>query len=317
MKSIKPYENYIRDFLFIYLIIIMVLQFSAAAYAADEENSKNELKLTCSSGSSPGEKEIWIEPITSMTFVKIPKGCFQMGSNSGSSNEKPVHKVCLNSFWMAANEVTNKQFRIFKSCKNSDLYNSKSYNTRSYNTMLLNLNEQPAVHVSWDDAMAFIECLNRQNKATFRLPTEAEWEYAARAGTTSDWFWGDDPKMACQYANVFDESGKSRGTFPWPNYPCSDSAPVTSAVGDFLPNPFGLHDILGNVWEWCADVYAKDAYTHHSLNNPIYEDGDTLRVIRGGSWTNAPAIGRCSSRSRHTPDFSSFYLGFRIVRDDD
>lgn len=268
---------------------------------------------TVSNSNHPSD---WVEPLTGMKFVWIPGGCFQMGSNSGSSNEKPVHKVCLNSFWMAAHEVTNRQFRLFKFCKNSGLYNSKSYHSKSYNTMLLNLNDQPAVHVSWDDAMALIDCLNHRGQGTFRLPTEAEWEYAARAGTTSDWFWGDDPGQACRYANVFDETGKIKGTFPWPNYPCNDNAPVTSPVGIFLPNPFGLYDMLGNVWEWCADTYAKDAYKHHSLNNPVYKRGDTLRIIRGGGWNNAPRIGRCASRSRNTPDFSSFYLGFRLVRDD-
>ena len=287
----------------------------------------------------------WVEPVTGMVFVKIPKGCFTMGSDAGSKNERPRHEVCLDSFWMGKFEVTNQQMRHFKNCKESSLYTSKTYTTRSYNAMILSLNDQPAIHVSWNDAMAFVECLNREGTGRFRLPTEAEWEYAARAGTQTRWYWGDDPADACRFANVFDEMGTHQNLFSWPAYPCSDSVAATASVGTFLPNAFGLYDMLGNAWEWCADVYAKDAYQHHKKNNPLYtgqvrssdaakdenlrthkSGGEQinrkrkrkkrrLHVIRGGSWSNAPNIGRCASRSRNTSNFSSFYIGFRLVRE--
>ncbi|WP_139786742.1 formylglycine-generating enzyme family protein [Desulfamplus magnetovallimortis] len=307
----KSYGKCLFVLIYSFAIIISVVNHETIA---DSIESKGALEQQLPQNSKKLPQ--WTEPLTGITFIQIPKGCFYMGSDSGSVNEKPRHRVCIDSFWMAAHEVTNRQFQIFKSCPDSNLFTSKSYNTRSYNTMLLTLNDQPALHVSWNDAMAFIKCLNNQGNGVFRLPTEAEWEYAARAGTTSEWFWGDNAEDACQYANVFDEIGKERGTFPWQNYPCFDRSPVTSPVGSYLPNAFGLYDMLGNVWEWCADSYQKDAYAHHSVNNPICNTGDTLRVFRGGSWNNAPAIGRCASRSRNTPDFSSLYLGFRIVRED-
>ncbi len=125
-----------------------------------------------------------------MEFVWVPKGCFQMGSNIGNSNEKPVHEVCLDGFWMGKYEVTNRQFRKFRS----------GHDSKSYKGQSLNGDNQPVVFVSWGDAKAFIKWLNSKGNGTFRLPTEAEWEYACRAGNKSARFWGDAEEIACKYA---------------------------------------------------------------------------------------------------------------------
>lgn len=259
------------------------------------------------SEASPGET--WQDPVTGMEFVWVPKGCYQMGSNSGEKgrydDEGPVHYVCVDGVWMGKYEVTNTQYRKYKSSHNSKDYKGKS----------LNGNNQPAVYISWDDAKAFAKWLSRQNggKYEFRLPTEAEWEYAARAGTRTARYWGEDPDDACRYANVKDKTAKK--SFNWSSiHDCDDGHAVTASVGSFQPNAFGLYDILGNVWEWCEDIYDKNAYSGHSRNNPIVTAGGSRRVIRGGSWNVAPRYVRSADRYNRSPGSRRYYLGFRFLR---
>ncbi len=261
---------------------------------------------------TPGQT--WREPVTGMEFVRVPGGCFQMGSPSSESgrykDEGPVHEVCVqgfDGFWMGKYEVTNAQYRRFKSGHNSEDYKGNS----------LNGNNQPAVYVSWDDAKAFVGWLNRQNdgRYKFKLPTEAEWEYAARAGTQAARYWGDDPDEACRYANVHDFKSKNAfSNITWSNHNCDDGFAVTSPVGRFKPNAFGLYDMLGNVWEWCEDIYDEGAYGKHNRNNPVVTSGGSDRVIRGGSWSNSPRYVRSAFRRRLDPVDRGSYLGFRLLR---
>ena len=259
----------------------------------EEEKKKQERSTT------------YTEPVTGMEFVWVPKGCFQMGSNNGASDEKPVHEVCVDGFWMGKYEVTNAQFRKFRSSHDSGAYEGHS----------LNGEDQPVVMVSWEDAKAFVDWLNRKSNGKFSLPTEAEWEYACRGGSTSIRYWGDNSDNACRYANVHDTTSKSAlKNFTWPNHSCNDGYAVAAPVGRFRANDFGLYDMLGNVWEWCEDIYASDAYSKHSRNNPIYASSGSYRVNRGGSWDNGPALVRCADRYRDTPDYRFFNLGFRLAR---
>lgn len=253
---------------------------------------------------------IWRDPVTGMEFVWVPQGCFEMGSPSGEqgrySDEGPVHEVCVDGFWMGKYEVTNKEYRNFKSSHNSKEYEGKS----------LNAHNQPVVYVSWDDAKAFAKWLTRQNngKYKFRLPTEAEWEYAARAGTQTARFWGDDPDDACRYANVHDLTSKRINKFNWKNHNCDDGYTVTAPVGSFQLNGFGLYDMIGNVWEWCEDIYSKNAYSNHSRNNPKNTRGGSLRVLRGGSWFISAGYCRSANRRYFAPGYRYGYLGFRLLR---
>ena len=114
-------------------------------------------------------------------------------------------------------------------------------------------------NVSWYGAVAYIDWLNQETETgkKYRLPTEAEWEYAARAGTSTVRFWGDSPDDACQYANVYDQTSKKENGYSWKNHNCDDGYSNTAPIGSFLANSFGLHDMLGNVWEWCADRYGS------------------------------------------------------------
>ena len=248
----------------------------------------------------------WVDAVTGMSFVWVPGGEFMMGSNDGASNEKPVHNVRLDGFYMGKYEVSNGEYRQYKG----------NHNSGSYENVSLSGDNLPAVSVSWEDTQGFIKWLNRKTGHTFALPTEAQWEYACRAGTTTERFWGDDPDQACKYANVHDVTSKQVNKFDGQLHNCDDGFSATSPVGSFQPNAFGLYDILGNVWEWSQDIYASDAYKKHNLNNPIYEQNGSGRVFRGGSWRNNPSYVRCACRYGNTPGDRNVYLGFRLLRTD-
>lgn len=180
----------------------------------------------------------------------------------------------------------------------------------------------PVVNVSWADAAAFCEWLSQAEGKRFRLPTEAQWEYACRAGTEGRYFTGDDPESLIGYANIADASGVQR--FPdWlPEVLQGDDGFIyTAPVASFAPNAFGLHDMHGNVWEWCRDWYDENFYTNGPTDDPECtippgDDPDAhLRVRRGGAWHTAPIYARASFRNYNDPTSRYLNLGFRVVED--
>lgn len=269
----------------------------AAQKAAEPDRSRKPLTI----------EKTWQDPTTGMEFVRVQGGCFDMGSPSGEKGrgpyEGPVHEVCLDGFYMGKYAVTNRQYRLFKPEHNSGDYEENS----------LNGDDQPAVEVSWEDATEYARWLSRKAGKTFRLPTEAEWEYAARAGTKTARFWGDDPDDACHYANVYDKTSERVHKFDWPSHNCDDGFAVTAPAGTFQPNNFGLYDMLGNVWEWTQDWYGEDYYSISPRNNPQGPSSGSIRVIRGGSWFNDAWNVRSANRFRNSPDYRFINLGFRLV----
>lgn len=273
----------------------------------------------------------WIEPVTGMQFVWIPGGCYRMGSPPGEEgrdpDEGPVHEVCVDGFWMGRYEVSRAQFQIFTEASGyvteaekdgySWVYTGR-WETRSgfsWRRVGFEQDERhPVVHVSWNDAAAMAEWLSRESRGSFRLPTEAEWEWACRAGTDTSRHWGDDLGEACRYANAADRTAAA--VFPaWTIHPCSDGFVHTAPVGRLHPNGFGLYDMLGNVWEWCRDVYDPEAYAEHSRENPVVTDRAPARVTRGGSWYSRPQFVRCAGRDHlSSPQRRSNDQGFRLVR---
>lgn len=192
----------------------------------------------------------YIDPTTGMEFVHVKGGCYQMGSPVSEKNrdgDEKQHEVCVDGFYMGKYEVTNKEYRRYRSSHDSKEYKSKS----------LNKEIQPAVYISWEDAQDYATWLSGKTGKEIRLPTEAEWEYAARGGTESVRYWGDSADSACTYANVNDKTSKQVNAFSWDNFSCDDGYAVTSPAGSFRPNRYGLYDMLGNVWEWCSDQYGK------------------------------------------------------------
>jgi len=270
-----------------------------------------------SAPASRGEKAVgtiktWKEPVTGLVFVWVPGGCFLMGSPKSekerSEDEGPVHEVCVDGFWMSQTVVTNSQFRQFQ----------KDHDSRDVAGHSLNGDGQPAVYVSWVDANNFSQWLSGQNggQYNFRLPTEAEFEYACRAGSEASRYWGEDATRACIYENVADYTAE-RQLGIRPVNECDDGYAATAPVGSFRQNAFGLYDMLGNVLEWCTDVYGVDSYVRHDRSNPQYnnESMGQSRVIRGGCWRGAARSIRCAGRGSGLPNSTRDDLGFRIVRE--
>ncbi|MBF0588138.1 MAG: formylglycine-generating enzyme family protein [Magnetococcales bacterium] len=251
---------------------------------------------------------VCLEATTEMAFVYVPDGCFKMGSPEKDmergNNEDPAHKVCIDGFWMGQFEVTNTQYRRFK----------PDHSSRDFDGYSLNRTKQPVVYVNWNEADAYAAWLSEQAGGIYRLPTEAEWEYAARAGSTKARFWGSRADAACRYANVADRTGKK--VFPWmTSHRCYDGVRSTAPVGRYLPNAFGLHDMLGNVWEWTADWFGEKYYAKSPRNNPKGPAHGRAKTLRGGGWSNGPDLVRSAFRRRHGPKYRHNYIGFRLMRE--
>ncbi len=259
-------------------------------------------------GPGPEPGTVWKEPVTGMEFLWIRGGCFKQGTPPTEvgryDDEGPIHETCLDGFWMGKYEVTNAQYNLY----------DPEHESKKYEGHNLSGDKHPVVYVNWYEAMAYAKWLTERNKGkyAFWLPTEAEFEYACRGGTTTSRYWGDNPDDACKYANSADLTSKKVWK-KWATHNCRDGNIITSEVGSFSPNPFGLHDILGNVWEWCQDW--KGPYPSGDTKNPngppSSEEG---RIVRGGSWDNLPSGVRCGNRSFGTPNFRRYNNGFRLVR---
>jgi len=227
------------------------------------------------------------DPVTGMEFVLVPGGCYQMGCGSGQSacdkNEKPVHEVCVDGFWMGRTEVTQKQWEKIMD-DNPSLNTSWFKNTDNY----------PVENFSWYDISDFIQKLNQQSGRNYRLPTEAEWEYAARSGGKEELYAGGDNVDAVAW---FD----------------SNSGDRSHPVAQKRPNGLGLYDMSGNVWEWCQDWYGKDYYLNSPRNNPRGPDSGSARVARGGSWHSFESGCRSIMRSGNNLPFRYTDVGLRLV----
>jgi formylglycine-generating enzyme required for sulfatase activity len=241
---------------------------------------------------------------TGMEFVSVPAGCFRMGDTfgDGQGDEKPIHEVCLQGFYMGKYEVTNAQFRKFR----------PGHSSRAYEGNSLDEDNQPVVNVSWNDAADYAQWLSEKSGRIYRLPTEAEWEYAARGGTSTRNYWGDNSADACRFANVADLKAKSQ----WPEWVvsnCDDGYKVSAPVGRFQPNAFGLYDMMGNAWEWTGDWYDAESYFNSPKENPRGSVSGTDRIPRGGGWGNASECIRVSDRNGFDPEFRVLFLGFRLL----
>ena len=169
------------------------------------------------------------------------------------------------------------------------------------------------VNVSWNDAVAFAEWLGKKEGKTYRLPTEAEWEYACRAGTTTRYFCGDDAEGLAEVGNVADATAREKYPDWKDTIAARDGFVYTAPVGRYRPNAWGLHDMHGNVWEWCWDWYGKDFYKASRVDDPAGPLEAAFRVIRGGSWYHNPRYCRSAGRGRFTPDHRNSHLGFRLA----
>ena len=254
----------------------------------------------------PTEEDNIVTNSIGMKLVYIPAGSFMMGSSRSAAqlareyetreerfaDEFPQHQVRISEgFWMGQTEVTQGQY---KSVMNAQPWSGEKYVQEDANN--------PAVYVSWEDAATFCRKLSQQESETYRLPTEAEWEYACRAGTTTRFSFGDSDSSLGDHAWFRDNTWEVGQEY-------------AHSVGQKEPNPWGLYDMHGNVWEWCSDYYGKDYYYKSPIVDPNGPSSGPSRSLRGGSSGLTMNALRCSYRPDYvSSDGSDSSVGFRVVR---
>jgi len=319
---------------------VMPLLPRAELHAAEQENARNASEIErIAKVSLPAEPEQpgedFIVPSAHLDMVGIPAGRFRMGGSQ--DNEMPVREVAItHPFWMARAEVTNRQIQML----------IPGFNSLKWGDFRLNLPSQPAVRVRWDQAVMYCRKLTELERASgrlpsgyeYRLPTEAEWEYACRAGTSTDYYWGKEfGNEGAKYANGLDY--KSAERFQWRLPPVAEAADddghrVAAPAMKFVPNDWGLYDMSGNAAEWCYDWYDPKAYSDPKLagDDPVKLDPVSVgftryrpfdagtwttetacRVIRGGDWGMEPKKLRSAYRFFMPPNESDTAVGFRPV----
>jgi sulfatase modifying factor 1 len=222
-------------------------------------------------------------------WADIPAGTFTMGSPTSEvdrDDNEIQHKVTLSAFKMSKYEVTFEQYDLFCDATGQEKPDDEGWGRGNC----------PVINVSWDDTVAFAKWIG------CRLPTEAEWEYACRAGTTTPFNTGNN--LTTAHANY-------DGNYPYNNNPKGIYREKTMPVGSFAPNAWGLYDMHGNVWEWCSDWYGD--YSTSAQTNPKGSESGSYRVYRGGSLIIDAQYCRSASRRNNYPDLSCYFIGFRVV----
>ncbi|HWR59815.1 MAG TPA: SUMF1/EgtB/PvdO family nonheme iron enzyme [Thermodesulfovibrionales bacterium] len=289
MKSPNTFGKYAKVIIFIGILIIvfgffLIPQFSGLR--RESQHSQERLKkeslpqLRETQQSSPASISDYTDPVTGMEFIFVKGGCFDMGDTfgDGDSDEKPVHQVCLADFYIGKYEVIATQWLEVM---------------RTYPREFRGGRNDPVAPVSWNLAQAFIRNLNQRTGKNYRLPTEAEWEYAARSGGKNErWAGTSDPSLLGAYAWYDRNSG---GT--------------VHAVGQKKPNGLGLYDMSGNVGEWVADWYDGNYYSHSTVDNPQGPGSGSRRVQRGGGWFYQATFARTTNRGY----IRVLWTGFRLA----
>ena len=248
-------------------------------------------------------------------MILIPAGNFIMGCRDDKESdcqdeEKPDHKVNIKQFYLAETEVTVGQFRAFVDATKYKTTAEQEGSCRSYvdgkwtsvkgnSWKKLGFDQgdnHPVACVSHNDAKAYVEWLSEITGKTWRLPSEAEWEYAARAGTETSYSWGKD---------IGSNNANCRGDL------CGDKFKYTSSAASFSANEYGLFDMHGNIWEWVEDKWHSDYNGAPNDGSAWVSGNSSRRVLRGGSWSRTPQYLRSAFRSHNTPDYRGYYIGFR------
>ena len=244
------------------------------------------------------------DPITGLELSWVEGGCFSMGSPATErdrNSDETSHQVCVKGFWIGKTEITNSQYRRFKPGHNSGVFQGLS----------LNGDTQPAVNLNWNDTIAFAEWLSWEAGAgkRFRLPTEAEWERAARAGTTTRYYWGNDidPRYA-NFSDRNDPTGASIGSL-------DDGQAITAPVGSYPSNALDVRDMAGNVWEWTCSEYDPN-YSGAEQRCSTRRSNEGQRVVRGGSWSSGAGELRSARRLPRKPSYQDAMTGFRVIMEE-
>ena len=274
-------------------------------------------------------------------MVVVPAGTARLGSHEMTVDrkrgERPYQTATIKRpFAIARTEVTVGQYRTFVEAsghrptpaerEGRELAGCNYFDGQRYGYVAGHSwrspgypqrDDDPVVCVSWSDAKAYAGWLSDQTGRAYRVPSAVEFEYASRAGTDTVWFWGNESSLACDYANIADQT-LTRLYPKRPNFSCDDGFLFTAGVASFKANPFGLHDMVGNVWEWTDDCWHDDLSQSPLDGSPWHADdgGDCqARVPKGGSWISGIGWARAATRSRDGQHYRSFMLGFRVAAD--
>jgi eukaryotic-like serine/threonine-protein kinase len=269
------------------------VQLSTIQFASVKLNAKGEII------SRPkGKATIYQEKLgnnINLPMVKIPAGKFMMGSPASEKfrveNESPQHQVTLKEFYISQTEITQSQYQAIV----------------GENPSKFKGNNRPVERVDWNQAKEFCRKLSLKTGRTYTLPSESQWEYACRAGTTTPFAFGETITT-----NVANYEGNYEGKESYRNEPKGVNRATTTDVMTFPPNGFGLYDMQGNVWEWCADTW-HDTYEDAPIDGRIWTDDGANVVLRGGSWSERPELCRSTSRIGSLPEIRVDAFGFRVV----
>jgi formylglycine-generating enzyme required for sulfatase activity len=274
--------------------------------------------------------ELWTNTLH-MKFVRVPAGEFAMGSPLSEperfTNETPHRVKITRPFWLGTTHVTVAQFAAFVSDsgyrtvaeKEGWAYGAWNDPEKKWDRLdgaswknpgFAQDTSHPVVSVNWHDASAFCRWLSVKENRAYRLPTEAQWEYACRAGADTAYPWGNRADDGKGWANGLDQTAARQFTL-FPPFTWSDGFLHTSPAGTFRPNAWGLQDMIGNTLQWCEDWFAD--YPAAPVQDPRGPTEGKERVLRGGAFLYGPRHCRCAFRGRNSPDFRNFYIGFRVV----
>ena len=282
-----------KNFLGMFLLLAVSAYPAAGAepVRANAPFSSDEAKAHQRAWAKHLGQPVQVKNLIGMEFRLIPPGKFTVGSPQDEEWHRPdeiLHGVTITkAFYMATTEVTQGQWKALM----------------GENPSFFTGDDLPVETVTWEDAAKFCRKLSDKEGVQYRLPTEAEWEYACRAGTTTPFHTGETISTdQANYDGNHTYAAGRKGVF----------RETTTDVGSFAPNAWGLHDVHGNVWEWCADWYGE--YSKGEASDPTGPANGDRRVFRGGCWVNFPAVCRSANRAKVAPVSWNFHLGFRVVR---
>ncbi len=231
-----------------------------------------------------------IAPKINEDMLPVPSGSFLMGYNDGEDDERPIHNVLVNSFYLGKYVITQEQW--------FDLMETRPWLNLEY---VCSGDHFPVVNVNWYDVKAFIGKLNKISGENFRLPTETEWEYACRAGSKTKFIHGNTRANLYRFAWYYDNAFRKKEMY-------------AHEVGTLKPNNWGFYDMTGNVYEWCSDWYSRNYYNKSPVQNPQGPMYGKYKVVRGGDWARNDYFLRVASRRYYSPHYKDINVGFRLAK---